>query len=373
MINKKILIVTEDFWPKNSPRSHRATELAVGLLNQGFEVHVLGDQNIEITESIEKQIGVKIFSFPKNKFFGLKPNNIFKLLFWYLGYFIFRYPQIQYYFYTRNTIPKLGGYDALITISSPFSIAWGIASFSKTFIKDKFKVWIADFGDPFMYSTALKYKPFFYFHYFEWNVMRKADFITVPFSDMKNFFYKKFSFKIKIIPQGVSLIKDLEEYKQNDPIKICFSGNIINGKRDIFSLLDYLILKEYKFIFDIFTTQPNLFENYKGNENYKINCREYIDRNELIKELSKMDFLVAVDLDESSSFVSAVPSKLIDYALSKRPILKYEQSKLPLETIDKFMNYSFEEAFIFDLDKHDNVLVTNQFIDLINCGKALKN
>jgi hypothetical protein len=90
MINKKILIVTEDFWPKKSPRSHRATELAVGLLNQGFEVHVLGDQNIEITESIEKQIGVKIFSFPKNKFFGLKPNNIFKLLFWYLGYFIFR-------------------------------------------------------------------------------------------------------------------------------------------------------------------------------------------------------------------------------------------------------------------------------------------
>ncbi len=261
-------------------------------------------------------------------------------------------------------------YDGLITVSYPFPIAWGIASLSRKVITKKFKVWIADFGDPFMYSTAVKYRPFFYFHYFEWNVLRKADFITIPFPEMKNFFYKKFRKKFRVIPQGVDLNKKVELYKKNSPIRIGFSGNIICGKRDFFSLLDYLISKEYKFEFVIFTDQPELFIKYAGNNNYRLNLREYIERDDLIKELSKLDFLVAVDLDNSTNNLSAIPSKLIDYALSRRPIFKYEHSKLPKEKLDNFMNHDFGNSFQFNIYNHDTQIVTNKFIQLLNLEKA---
>jgi hypothetical protein len=97
--------------------------------------------------------------------------------------------------------------------------------------------------------------------------------------------------------------------------------------------------------------------------------REYVNRDELIKELSSMDFLVAIDLDMSSKGLNAVPSKIIDYALAKRPILKYEHSKLPVDKIDDFMNFNFIDSFKVNIELYDTVKVTDQFLKLIEESK----
>lgn len=363
MKKNKVLIITSWFWQNKSPRSHRSVELARELVKQGFEVHVLCDDETSINRIIENAIGVKVLNFEKISFFQRIPTNKLGKFIYKIANVLVNYPEINYFFQIRKKFSSFESYDALITISAPFSIAWGVASFSKIDIKKKFKVWIADFGDPFMYSTALKYRPLFYFHFFEWNVLRKVDFLTVPFEDMKRFFYKRFIHKIKVIPQGVSLDVKIETYKKNVPIRIGFAGRIYPGKRDIFSLLDYLILKKFDFEFEIFTDQPELYTKYNNPEK-KINFRNYIEREKLIQELSRLDFLIAVDLDEISDRTSAIPSKIIDYGLAKRPILKYQHSKLPIEKVYNFMNYNFYDSYNIDITNYDTRTVTKKFIEL---------
>ena len=50
---------------------------------------------------------------------------------------------------------------------------------------------------------------------------------------------------------------------------------------------------------------------------------DYISRDMLIYFLSELDFLVAVNFDSVDGVITAIPSKLIDYAETKRPILFY--------------------------------------------------
>ena len=47
MDKKKILIVGRTFFPEQSPRSFRTTELAIELAKQGHEVHVLLPNNLK--------------------------------------------------------------------------------------------------------------------------------------------------------------------------------------------------------------------------------------------------------------------------------------------------------------------------------------
>ncbi len=69
-----------------------------------------------------------------------------------------------------------------------------------------------------------------------------ADFITVPFVEMKLLFNQKYVKKFRVIPQGFRFddIK-LKEYKKHAIPTFAFSGTIMPESRDLFSLIDYLI------------------------------------------------------------------------------------------------------------------------------------
>ena len=59
------------------------------------------------------------------------------------------------------------------------------------------------------------------------------------------------------------------------------------------------------------------FDDYKEKLGERLDVRSYIQRESLIRELSHCDFLI--NIKNESSVQS--PSKLIDYALTHRPIL----------------------------------------------------
>ena len=216
-----------------------------------------------------------------------------------------------------------------------------------------------------MLNKGLKSKPLFLFHFFEWRMLKKADYITVPFNEMKSQFYKKFRSKIIVIPQGVKLGTSVADYRRKDVIRIGFSGYIYYGIRDIFPLIEYLLSKKYNFEFHVFTNQRDLFKKYKAYLNKNIFIYDYIDRNSLIYSLSELDFLVAVNFDSVDGVITAIPSKLIDYGETRRPILFYENSELPIEIIDEFMTFNFSRAFNIDLNKYNISVVTDQFVKLI--------
>jgi hypothetical protein len=357
-----ILIITGDYFPIKSPRSLRATELSKELIVQGHKVDVLTHKDIEFQKEFENKFGIEIINFQFKKWQTYLGKTCIGNL---LIKIISRIYLFHYYFLVRQSFDKLKKYDAVITVSVPFPIAWGLASFSKKKIKDKFGVWIADLGDPFMLNKGLKSKPFFLFHYFEWNMLYKADYVTIPFEEMKSQFYNRFHKKLYVVPQGVPMGVPISIYKEIKPLKIGFSGYIYRGSRDVFSLIDYLISQDYDFEFHIYTNQRELFAPYNKFIGKQLLLFDYVDREKLILELSKLDFLVAVNFDSFNNQITAYPSKLIDYALSKRPILMYENSRLPLKVIEEFMNYNFINKTIVNIEKYNIKTVAKQFIQLI--------
>ncbi|MEZ4841526.1 MAG: hypothetical protein R2821_08460 [Flavobacteriaceae bacterium] len=220
----------------------------------------------------------------------------------------------------KKALKKEKGYDLLITIAAPHSIHWGAAfSWIKTQTANR---WIADCGDPFMGVTTDTFKPPFYFKYLEKYWCRKCDYIAVPFEGAKAGYYKEFHNKIKIIPQGFdfSEIKIERDFKKNGIPTFAYAGGFIPGVRDPKPFVEYLLSLQCDFKFIIFTRSAEILEPVIQKARGKIVIKNFIPRPELLNELSKMDFLI----NFTNGNTTQLPSKLIDYYITGRPILSLD-------------------------------------------------
>jgi hypothetical protein len=96
----------------------------------------------------------------------------------------------------------------------------------------------------------------------------------------------------------------------------------------------------------------------------KIEIRESVDRGVLMLEMSKVDFLININ---NKGISSQVPSKLIDYCLSKRPILEIssEFTSEEKENFDSFLigDYS-KQKIIENFEQYDSVHIAEEFLKL---------
>jgi hypothetical protein len=83
----------------------------------------------------------------------------------------------------------------------------------------------------------------------------------------------------------------------------------------------------------------------------------------LIEELKEMDFLINI---ENINSPAQRPSKLIDYAITGRPILSVNPEKLDRNTIDQFLQKNYSGQLIVDnLEQYQIEHVAKKFTDLI--------
>jgi hypothetical protein len=211
------------------------------------------------------------------------------------------------------------------------------------------------------------FKKMFYFRFFENMFLKKADYITVPFKELTDSFNDTYRNKFEVIPQGFRFDEEeLPTYTKNPVPTFIYSGTIIPGSRDPFSLIDYLLENEYDFKFIIYTRQDHLFKKYKNVLGEKLFIKDYIPRNKLLKELAKADFLINVNINSENGVLYAIPSKLIDYTLSGRPILSYEHSNLPIEAVNKFMSGDYSDKYDgLDLERYKIENVCGRFLELV--------
>ena len=102
-------------------------------------------------------------------------------------------------------------------------------------------------------------------------------------------------------------------------------------------------------------------EPWKENMNGKIEIRDYIPREQLLKELSKMDFLVNFE----NSTALQMPSKLIDYYLTGRPVLSVPSQNFDRDAIDKFLNGDYSKQIDFNnMDRYRIEHVCSRFLEL---------
>jgi hypothetical protein len=154
MSNKQILIVTQAFFPENSPRSFRATELAKEFSRQGHNVTVITPINNDLHPAfaIQHKLSIKDMGKFSWKQLAIKGNGIERLArrgIFRLSNLLFEYPGIQLYSLVKKSLKTEKGYDLVISIAVPYPVHWGVAAMWNH-EKPLAKVWVADCGDPFM-------------------------------------------------------------------------------------------------------------------------------------------------------------------------------------------------------------------------------
>lgn len=369
----KIVILAGVIYPHNSPRAFRSTELAIGLANKGHDVTLYGLTGKYDYSKFQQDSGVRVKGMGKSYFGNLNSDNEFltdSKIFWAckgllkkLLYNIIDYPRIEYYFKSIKILKKEKKFDYLITVAHPFGVHWGAAHFKKKTKNCLFNVWTADCGDPFMGDPDVNRKKIF-LEPIERFWCEQADFITIPVEAAKSGYYKEYRDKLEVIPQGIDFTKiEISKYERNKIPTFLYSGVVYPGMRDPSAFLDYLCAMTEDFKFIVYAPSDNIFGNYKERLKDKLEIRRYIPRLELIKIISTMDFIINL---RNNSEVQQ-PSKLIDYGLSKRPIVEISSSfsKNEKDVFEQFLKGNFSnQKHIQNLSQFDISNVCDKFIEL---------
>ncbi len=367
MGSKRIVVISAKFYPNNSPRSFRTTELAKEFSKQGHDVTVytiLGKYDYTEFENTHK---LKVRNLGEMKFVpytsdGDSKQSLLRSIVTKLLRKIIEYPSIELFFKASQVLKREKNVDLLLTIAYPYPIHWGAAYAERYFEKNIINTWVADCGDPYMGNRFFKHP--FYFKYVEKWFCEKVDYLTIPIKEAKEGYYKEFHHKIRIIPQGLNFeeLKVSEKLSNNSVITFVYAGTLYKGIRDPRPFLDYLCELDIDFKFIVFTKSVLLLEDYKSILRDKLEIHDYIPRLDLFELMSQADFLVNF---ENNTVVQS-PSKLIDYALSKRPILSVNSLQINKKDINEFLNRNYvNQLIIKDIEQYNIKNVVNSFISLI--------
>jgi hypothetical protein len=370
---KKILIVSSAFYPENSPRSFRTTELVKELCRQGHAVTLYTIKKDEFHLPIEREFGVTIKDMGKrtfpiiNIFKGPKLLVLFKRIINRALLQLILYPEIELMFKVKTALKnETTYYDLMISIAVPHSIHWGVA-WARTKERPIATTWVADCGDPFMGAIHDSFKKVFYFKYLEKWFCRKADYIAVPKIMMKENYYPEFHHKIVEIPQGFKFdTVTNKNVKANNLVPtFAFAGTFIRTTRNPTSLLQYLSTINTPFKFIVYTQTADLVNPFIPILKDKLVVKNYIPRVDLLKELEAMDFLINIAYDP----VHQAPSKLIDYYLTGRPILSSVTSEFDKKNIDAFLQGDYSAAYTFyNIEQYRIENVSKSFLNLLPSG-----
>jgi hypothetical protein len=367
MDKKRIVIISRTILPMLAPRSLRATELAIELARQGHDVVVYAVLGKFDYKDFEIEHNLKVHDFEEMKFAtlnsdGVASSGIVTKLFTKLFNKIIQFPDVELAFKIPKILKKEKNVDLLITIAVPYPIHWGAALY-KSRIKNVFpKTWIADCGDPFMGNKFNKH--YSYFKFIEKWFCRKADYITIPIEEAKEGYYKEFHDKIRVIPQGFNFddVNLKSEEPNNEVVTFIYAGAFYTGIRDPRLFLEYISTLQIDFKFIVYTKHKSSITPYLSLLGDKIELKDYIPRKELLKVLSKADFLV--NFENGTTIQS--PSKLIDYALVNRPILSMDSHNINREIVDDFLVRKYDSRLkIKNIEQYDIKNVANNFLKLI--------
>jgi hypothetical protein len=370
----KILVFSQHLYPMQTPRAFRTTELIKELARQGHTVTVyavLGKTNYE---SFEKEHGIKVKHIPLRYLWHSYTSDndkkrflIDKILGKLLGK-IAEFPNIEFYYRLKKIIKREKETDVIISIADPHQIHWGVARAKKKLDKRFSSTWIADCGDPFMENNTTKdhYK---YFAKFEHLFCKLCDYITVPDELARDGYYEEYRHKIRVIPQGFDF--DLSNINNSIPdnkiVQFAYAGLLHAEYRNPQLFLNELASLPYDFNFHVYTADATLVEPYRKLLEGRLIIHETIPREELHKELARMDFVVNI---ENNNLPSQLPSKLIDYSILDKPILSINPSDPSRSKIEKFINKDYSQQLIIeDLSRFHIKNVCAQFVQLFTAEK----
>lgn len=370
----KILVLSRWFFPAKNPRAFRTTELVRELSKRGHEVDFFCPEDAVVDSDFVTD-RLTLYRVPmaqlrkqekgssnlvENYSWQLPYINVIrKVSSYFLGggprdiiYALRLYRELKKRIHTKE-------YDLLLAISYPFSLL--IASVLHCLHNERIRCKIADCGDPLYYNPGIKTAP--YFKHVEKIILQRFDWVTVPMQEaMVGYRHCNLGGRLRIVPQGVKLldVKD-DAYSPNSIPTFCYAGVFYEKIRDPRFFFDFLCGVQVPFSFivyaldDPFTNRVLLSCKKKLGE--KLVIKEPIARQQLICEMAKMDFVLNFDNENSNQR----PSKLIDYAMSRRPILSFNRQIFRPDVFQAFLKGDYSEQYHVDLEQYDIRRVVDQF------------
>lgn len=365
----RYVIIASGFFPRMGPRGLRTTELAKELSRQGHDVTVYALLGSYDYQEYSKKTGVKVKQLGISKW-GKKDsdgkshaNIIRKAIVRFCGK-RFWLPDSDLIPMVRRAIGREKGVDCLITIAKPHVIHYAAALSDLSEVR----CWIADCGDPFTLNPFANYPPRFVEYEKLWS--EKCDYITVPIQEAIQGYYSEFHHKIRVIPQGFNFDDvRLATYMPHDMPTFAYVGAVYKGLRDPDAFLRNISKLEKDFRFIIYGNSWHHFLPYKEMLGEKLQFGGKLSHDDMLTAISSMDFLI--NLNNNSGVQQ--PSKLIDYALSKRPFMSISSS---FGEDEKYLfmeflhgDYSHQETFE-GLENYNIKTVAKKFTELTQ-SKAL--
>jgi len=373
----KILIVTGNFYPELHPRAFRSTELACKFASDGHNVHVcllrtiMGfDYNKYAIKNNLTIQNLNLYSQTNLSRELYKTANPIALSLLKVYRFLLNYFLDGSLFINSSKIKKhlnlTNDLDLVISISTPFMNHLAVAS-ARKYMNNLHAKFVADSGDPFYRSQQTKRAPYFYC--VEKNTYKQFDYLVVPAEAAIDAYHGLISTgKIKVIPQGFNMqnIK-LAKYIVSKKITFAYSGVFYNDIRNPKFLLDFLVELDKDFLFEIYLRHrdesiTNILNQYILLLGNKLNVTYAIKRDDLLYRLSAADFLINID----NLTTTQIPSKLIDYAITKRPIFTCNSKDFDKNKFIRFLNKDYKDSLKIDITPYDINNVANQFLDLLN-------
>lgn len=372
----KILIVSRSFYPMQSPRSLRTTELVKEFARLGHDVTLLTVKDDDVHEPFEKEYGITIKDLGSLRFPEIKLNsknkvaNLLKRAIRRGLLMLFEYPDIELFFKVKKALKKESGYDIMISIAAPYPVHWGVAK-ARSANHPIAKVWIADCGDPYAGRENDSFEVFFHFSLVEKWFSRKADYITIPFEGAQSAYFDEFHSKIRVIPQGLSFPKrsGTDDISPNEVITFAYFGNIESYRHYAIPFLQKLNSIETPFKFIVYTRRKDIFKENLDQETLK-KCllMDYVEREVLLDQLSHIDFLIHFPYQKETQ----KSLKLVDYNYLQKPILEYKNDEFSDRVFQEFLDYNFKNKKNFeDYRKYKIENVSAEFLKLLNNQRSV--
>lgn len=373
----KIHIICGPFYPQLHPRAFRYNELAKEFVRNGHEVIITNYVTIDDFDYDEyaKQVGIKkiirlgIYH-KKGKGEGSVGNRtkhpkLFKLRFAISEYFIGG-SKLYRSRILSNLLDIDSDTDIIIAGSTPFLTILGASYYLKRHSFKPSTTIIADSGDPFYYSKQDKRGPWFKF--IEENAYKQFDYLTIPVETAIPCYNRLIpEQKIRIIPQGFNM-RNLNLYKgeYSKPIKFAYSGVFYMNIRNPEFLFSFLNSQDIDFEFHLYMRYQEQAFTDMLNKYPKLKSKTIIvnslERDKLLYELSRMDFLINI----SNLSNTQMPSKLIDYGIVDRPIFDCNEEYFDKSKLIDYLNGNYHDSLQIDVTKYNIEHVAEQFIHLYN-------
>ena len=369
---KRILIVTHQFIPHQSPRTTRWKLLYDELIESGYDVTVITgtsqlseDPNIKyvgnkkasgIVKNLRIQSNIKQDSSYKNYLYKLL-KKIYRFF-----YKFFAWPDYTMFwiFSIWKNRKKIDiDYDLIISVSLPFSSH--VAAYIIN--KDKNKKWIMDIGDPFSLKTnAFENNRYLYKslnYYFENKFYKKAHqvvFTHQESADEHKIFFNMPENKVTIGSPISTFSQELFQKSvsfnyEAKPITIGYFGVLTKGVRSPSQVLKFF--QQTDFVLHWYTNSDSK-EMIKQNK-IDFNRNKLFDMVTRNEALEKMVTSLHCLLSIGNLNPTQLPSKIIEYISTGKPVLHFVEIK-----DDPVLEIAKEFSNLIVIDKNSNITEVEQ-------------